>query len=129
LPIARALLVRVAHDLKCAVPSLTKAAEQRLLAGTWRGNVRELANTLERAAILADGAAIDAEHLWLDDAPASSRAPAATTTTPIKPLVDLERDAISAALAQVGGNRRQAAELLGIGERTLYDKIKKYGLE
>lgn len=127
LPIARALLVRIAGDLKCAVPVLTKAAEQRLLAASWRGNVRELANALERASILADGAAIDAEHLWLDE----SAAPAARgpTSQTVKPLVDLERDAIVAALAQVDGNRRQAAELLGIGERTLYDKIKKYGIE
>jgi DNA-binding NtrC family response regulator len=42
---------------------------------------------------------------------------------------DMERQAIRAALAEVGGNRRKAAELLGIGERTLYRKIAKYDLE
>jgi DNA-binding NtrC family response regulator len=42
---------------------------------------------------------------------------------------DMEREAIRAALAEVGGNRRKAAELLGIGERTLYRKIAKYDLE
>src|SRR5262245_5778730 len=67
LPIARALLVRIGADLKRAVPTLTKAAEQRLLAAPWRGNVRELANALERAAILADGDAIDASHIWIDE--------------------------------------------------------------
>jgi DNA-binding NtrC family response regulator len=46
----------------------------------------------------------------------------------IRPLAELERDAILAALAEVGGNRRRAAELLGIGERTLYEKIRKFGL-
>jgi two-component system response regulator FlrC len=130
LPIAKALLARIAADLKSPAPSLTKEAEQRLLGAAWRGNVRELANALERAAILADAGVIDAQHLWLDDsgAPATggSRAPAPNL---VRPLVDLERDAIVAALAQVDGNRRQAAELLGIGERTLYDKIKKYGIE
>jgi two-component system response regulator FlrC len=125
LPIARALLVRIAADLKSTVPGLTKAAEQRLLAASWRGNVRELANALERAAILADGAAIDADHLWLDESAAPARG---SSVQGVKPLVDLERDAIIAALGQVDGNRRQAAELLGIGERTLYDKIKKYGI-
>jgi len=128
LPLAHALLGRVAADLKVTRPMLTKAAEARLLAGAWRGNVRELANTLERAAILADGAAIDAEHIWLDDPPATSRALAASAAL-VRPLVDLERDAIAAALAQVGGNRRQAAELPGIGQRTLLDKVQKYGLE
>jgi DNA-binding NtrC family response regulator len=42
---------------------------------------------------------------------------------------DLEREEIAVALRQVGGNRRRAAEMLGIGERTLYRKIKEYELE
>jgi len=123
LPIARSLLGRIAADLKRAAPALTPDAEQRLLGATWRGNVRELANALERAAILADGAKIDASHIWLDEP--TSRAPSAG----IRPLVELEREAILQALASVDGNRRRAAELLGIGERTLYDKLKKYGVE
>ena len=44
-------------------------------------------------------------------------------------IEDMEREAITAALDRVGGNRRKAAELLGIGERTLYRKISKYELE
>ena len=44
-------------------------------------------------------------------------------------LDQLERDAIASALQAVSGNRRRAAELLGIAERTLYDKLKRYGLE
>ena len=47
---------------------------------------------------------------------------------PATTLAELERQAVKAALARVGGNRKRAAEALGIGERTLYDKIKKYGL-
>jgi two-component system response regulator HydG len=47
----------------------------------------------------------------------------------VRPLVELEKEAILRALEMVGGNRRKAAELLGIGERTLYDKLKKYGVE
>jgi two-component system response regulator FlrC len=128
LPIARTLLVRIAADLTRSVPRLTPAAEQRLLAASWRGNVRELANALERAAILADSDEIDASHLWIDEAPAS--APSASSSGgAVKPLVELEKEAILHALETVGGNRRKAAELLGIGERTLYDKLKKYGVE
>jgi len=119
IPIARALLVRIAADLKRGVPKLAPAAEQRLLAAPWRGNVRELANALERAAILADADTIDAAHLWLDDAPAP------TASSALKTLAELERDAIQRALEASGGNRKKAAELLGIGERTLYDKLKK----
>ena len=123
LPIAKSLLVRIAADLKRPLPKLTHAAEQRLLAAAWRGNVRELTNALERAAILADSDIIDASHLWIDEAPA----PRSATT--IKPLVELEREAILHALTATDGNRRKAAELLGIGERTLYDKLKKYGVD
>jgi DNA-binding NtrC family response regulator len=118
------LLARVAADQKRAVPTLSPEAERRLLSASWRGNVRELANALERATILADGNVIEADHLWIDE-PTSRPA----TSGAIRPLVELEREAILAALASVDGNRRRAAELLGIGERTLYDKLKKYGVE
>src|SRR5262249_12347325 len=123
---AKNLLKRIGADLKQPPATLTPAAEQRLLASSWRGNVRELANALERAAILADGAVIDASHIWLDE---PTKAPAATAGSLVRPLAELEHDAILATLEAVGGNRRKAAELLGIGERTLYDKLKKYGVE
>jgi len=125
LPLARALLERIARDLKRGMPRLTPAAEQRLEAAGWRGNVRELANTLERAAILADGDAIDASHIWVEDG-APRAAPASDE---VRPLADLEREAILHALDVVGGNRKRAAELLGIGERTLYDRLKKYDVD
>ncbi|MBA3398317.1 MAG: sigma-54-dependent Fis family transcriptional regulator [Deltaproteobacteria bacterium] len=126
LPLAKALLARIARDLKRSLPKLSAAAEKRLLAASWRGNVRELANTLERAAILADGDTIDATHIWLEDVGDKPIAPGGGD---IKPLAELEREAILHALDHVGGNRRRAAELLGIGERTLYDKLKKYGVD
>jgi two-component system response regulator FlrC len=122
LPLAKALLDRVARDLKRSVPRLTKSAEARLASASWRGNVRELANTLERAAILADGDAIDESHIWLEDGAVR----ATPKTDEVRPLADLEREAILHALDVVGGNRKRAAELLGIGERTLYERLKKY---
>jgi two-component system response regulator FlrC len=128
LPLARTLLERIARDLKRPMPRLTAAAEKRLQTASWRGNVRELANTLERAAILAEGDAIDASHIWLDDASAKP-ANLAPSGNEVRPLAELEKDAILHALDVVGGNRRKAAELLGIGERTLYDRLKKYGVD
>ena len=124
LPLARHLLAKIARDLKRSMPKLTAAAEKRLTTAAWRGNVRELANTLERAAILSDGDAIDASHIWVEEG-TEPKPPA----NEVRPLVELEREAILHALEVVGGNRRRAAELLGIGERTLYDKLKKYGVD
>jgi two-component system response regulator AtoC len=123
LPIARQLLVRVAAELKRGPLTLAPDAEARLAAWPWPGNVRELANALERAAILADGTQLRADHLGLE--PSATAAVARPTA---RTLADLERDAIERTLREVDGNRRRAAELLGIGERTLYDKLKRYGV-
>jgi two-component system response regulator FlrC len=125
LPLARVLLVRIAAELKRPPLRLSPGAERRLIASSWPGNVRGLANALERAAILADGDVIQEDDVAVERAPTR----AAAAPTEIKPLVELERDAILRALEVVGGNRRKAAELLGIGERTLYDKLKKYGVD
>jgi two-component system response regulator FlrC len=127
IPLTKNLLVQIAEDLKRSLPKLSPTAEKRLLAANWRGNVRELRNVLERAAILAEGDTIDAPHIWIED----SDKPIATSggAGEVKPLVELEKEAILHALEVVGGNRRRAAELLGIGERTLYDKLKKYGVD
>ncbi len=128
LPLAKYLLERIARDLKRPMPRLTAAAEKRLVGAAWRGNVRELANTLERAAILADGDAIDAPHVWIEEG-GEQAAKSSSSGNEVRPLVELEKEAILHALEVVGGNRRRAAELLGIGERTLYDKLKRYGVD
>jgi two-component system response regulator FlrC len=111
IPLARALLVGVARELGRPRLALAADAEEALAAYDWPGNVRELRNALERAAILADATTIRAEHVQLDVARAST----GKRTSGVGSLADLERDAIERALASVGGNRRKAAELLGIG--------------
>jgi two-component system response regulator FlrC len=126
-PIARALLADIAPRLGRTSIALTGEAERRLLTWHWPGNVRELGNTLERAGILSEGAPIRGEHLLLDPVTGGAT-PSAAVTGP-RNLADMERDAIAEALASVGGSRRRAAEILGIGERTLYDKLKRYSLE
>ncbi|HEY3357283.1 MAG TPA: sigma-54 dependent transcriptional regulator [Polyangia bacterium] len=121
-PLARALLARIAADLGRPHLELDDGAVQALERAAWPGNVRQLANTLERAAILADGIALRAEHLQQGAGDAGA-APAVAT------MAELERDAIRRALAAAGGNKRKAAEMLGIGLRTLYDKLARYGIE
>ena len=127
-PLARVLLAGIARELGVGRLQLSEAAEHRLRSAEWRGNVRALRNTLERAAILADGPVVEPEQLTpsgVDALPGSAPVAPADDST----LADLEREAIQRALASVGGHRKKAAERLGIGLRTLYDKLKKYGLD
>jgi len=121
LPLAEALLARIAADLGRPPLKLDDVARERIETGVWRGNVRELGNALERAAILADGDVVRGDDFQV--AMASPLADIAGGT-----MEAIERGAIERALSETGGNRRRAAERLGIGERTLYDKLKRYGL-
>ena len=128
LPLAETLLARIGADQGRPGLALNEAARRVLVEAEWPGNVRELANTLERAAILVDGDTIDADHLSL--LPGNTRAPAAETATelPGATMAEAEREAIRRALAHFAGNRRKVAEQLGIGLRTLYEKLKRYNL-
>jgi two-component system, NtrC family, response regulator AtoC len=121
LPIAEALLARICADLGRPPLRLDAEAERRIVAARWPGNVRELGNALERAAILADGDLIRGTDL----AAPSHDEPLPTSHS----MEDIEREAIRRTLDSVGGNRRRAAEKLGIGVRTLYEKLKRYGIE
>ena len=127
LPLAGALLARVAADLGRRELRLGDDASEAIMNGAWTGNARELRNALERAAILvgADGVIHAAEMTLFDASPRADAGAATATGT----LEDLERDAIARALDEVGGNRRLAAEKLGIALRTLYNKLKRYGLD
>lgn len=119
--LARALAARIGAELGKVGLSIDAAAEQRLIGAAWPGNVRELRNTLERAAILADGKQIRAEHIVMD--------PLGSGSDPLSgTLEQIERRAIERALSEVDGNRKRCAERLGIGLRTLYDKLKAYEL-
>jgi two-component system, NtrC family, response regulator AtoC len=121
LPLAEALLARLAADLGRPALKLDEHARKRIEQAAWRGNVRELGNALERAAILSDGDIVRGDDLHLS-------MPMPVTEIASGTMEEIERVAITRALDESGGNRRRAAERLGIGERTLYDKLKRYGL-
>jgi transcriptional regulator with GAF, ATPase, and Fis domain len=95
----------------------------------WPGNVRELRNVIERAAVLANGAAtIDADELIFDPRPA----PPATRAANGSVFAEIERaeaEALSNALRQSKGSRAGAARLLGIPRTTLNDRLKKHGIQ
>ncbi len=103
--------------------TLSPAAEAHLTTAAWPGNVRALRNALERAAILADDTTLTPDLFAM--------APATTAAKPTGPatLEALERQAIINTLDRFGGHRKNAAEALGIGLRTLYDKLKRYGID
>ena len=127
-PLAETLLAQLsASARRSPAARLDGATKTRLQGEAWRGNVRELRNVLERAMILADGALIKPEHLWIDTSSAPVSASLVESSSDGS-LAELERQTIDRTLAALGGNRRQAAAKLGIGLRTLYDKMKRYDL-
>ena len=100
------------------------------MAHPWPGNVRQLRNVIENMVVLAGG-----ERLTVDDLPAEIyRPPGQAPGERLDQLAGIsieeaEKQLIRNTLKMVGGNREQAAGILGIGERTLYRKIKEYGLK
>jgi len=106
--------------------TISDEALRRLLEYEWPGNVRELENCIERACAMNTENEIRPEHL---PSPLLVQPSAAShpTRNGFVPLVDLEKDAILAAVRHTHGDRLQAAKLLGIGKTTLYRKLKEYG--
>jgi DNA-binding NtrC family response regulator len=110
------------------VHGVTPGAMAVLQAYGWPGNIRELRNTVERAMILVDGDVIGEEQLPPDMQP--SRSEAAALRIPMgMTLDDVEKDYIVASLQRNGGNKARTAELLGISEKTLYNKLNRYAAE
>ena len=107
-----------------APPRLTEAALARLSAHSWPGNVRELRNLLERTVSLTRGSVINEADLALEALPpeASPEAPSTLAET----MAATEAAMIRAALTRAGGNRSEAARLLGISRQALYDRLKRY---
>ena len=110
---------------------LSPAALKSLLACRWPGNARQLRNALETATLVSQGDTIEPGDL----PPEVTQAvlpPTAAEPIPLpasRTLGEMEREAIRAALAETGGNKTQAAKLLGIGLRTLHRKVKEYGID
>ena len=110
------------------VTGITPEAQRVLAAYDWPGNIRELINTLETMILLAPHETLRVEDIPPEIHP-SGRKAQADGFTPGMSLADAERIVIARTLEMTGGNRQQAARMLGIGERTLYRKIKDYGLK
>ena len=109
------------RELEKPVPGFLPEAMERISQYTWPGNLREMRNTVMRAALLAQGNPIRVEHLGID----------MNIDKPINILhdPDSERTKIVSALQKCSGNKSKAAAMLGIDRKTLYNKLKLYQIE
>ena len=117
------LVSRAARQIGRAISPVGPEVDAAFAGYDWPGNIRELQNVIERAVILSSGRITVNELPELIRRPADPPAAASDGS-----LQDRERAAILDVLAQYGGNRRLAAELLGISKRTLQYRLKAYGL-
>ncbi len=98
----------------------------------WPGNIRQLRNTIRTMVVMANREKLDVQDLPPEMNPVrqlpAASAPSQPKSSANMPLNEIEKQAIIDTLAKTGNNREKAAKLLGIGERTLYRKIKEYSL-
>ena len=126
LPLARVLLAEAALRMKRKIFGLAPDTADQLLRYGWPGNVRELENAMERSAALARGDRVECEDLPEEIRQMSPR-PLATKGK-VRPLEDVEKEYILAALELNSGNQTLTAQQLHIGKATLYRKLRSYGL-
>lgn len=126
-------LQEATHETGSQVKGFTPAAMSLMAGYEWPGNIRQLRNAVRTMVVMCDREKIDV----LDLPPEISQrrqlpGPTATAPAPASlagaSLNEIEKKAIMDTLAKTEGNREQAAKILGIGERTLYRKIKEYNL-
>jgi two-component system, NtrC family, response regulator HydG len=117
------------------IRGISTAARRRLLAFDWPGNVRQLRNVIESMVVVDIDEVLDLDDLPDELAPSIGETAAATASGSDglhqlvgKSMAEIERLFIEETLRITAGNREEAATMLGIGERTLYRKIKEYGL-
>lgn len=123
--LAQALTLQEAAKIGKRNMTLSPAFVDALTQYSWKGNIRELKNVIERAVILSDGQTLLPDYLPLDvQSPASATSP----TTVAYDLATVEKNHIEQVLRHTSGNKTEAARLLGIGLSTLYRKLDEYRL-
>jgi len=115
-----------------AIRAVSTAVRRLLISFRWPGNVRQLRNVIESMIVVDNDGILDLDDLpseLEEDPPAQHESSDGGLVTLVgKPLSEIERRFIAETLKVTGGNREEAAGMLGIGERTLYRKIKEYKL-
>ncbi|PYI41821.1 MAG: hypothetical protein DMF12_08805 [Verrucomicrobia bacterium] len=131
-PLIAQFVKQFSQQLGKPEPDISPDAFQKLLDYSWPGNVRELQNAIEYAVVLTRQGMIDVKELptEIQLPPALQQAElGALPRSGVQTLDDVERNAILQALAECRGNKKKAAELLGIQRPTLYNKMKRYAIE
>ncbi|HCK32308.1 MAG TPA: sigma-54-dependent Fis family transcriptional regulator, partial [Rhodospirillaceae bacterium] len=146
LPLSQFFADKYAEANGVAKKKISKEAEEKLIAYNWRGNIRELENTMHRAILISIEDEIEADAIHLNEAMRSSEASAPATSAPDpsgvssagdqaaqggdamvgKTVADVEKNLILNTLDHCLGNRTQAAKILGISIRTLRNKLNQY---
>jgi two-component system response regulator HydG len=128
--LAQAFLERFAGRSGRDVRRLAPEVAERLLMYDWPGNVRELENCIERTVALARGTTVTAADLPLKIRKFSAQRVVVDTDDPseMPTLDELERRYVTRVLAALGGNKSQAAKVLGLDRRTLYRRLERHGL-
>ena len=129
--LARHFAQRFSAEGDKPVPEFSPDTMTLLMRYDWPGNVRQLMSAVQNMIVVADGDKLEPRHVSpqiTESSPSSSGELGADSLTGLS-LDQIEKQAIRNALRLHNGNREQAAKVLGIGERTLYRKLKEYGLK
>jgi two-component system response regulator HydG len=122
-------LTNAAERYHRPVPTVLPQTQQLLMGYSWPGNVRQLKNAIENMLVMSTGPELTPDTLPVEIRPSRSGASGAGMQNLVGISIEqAERELIRNTLKMVDGNREQASKILGIGERTLYRKIKEYGL-
>jgi transcriptional regulator with GAF, ATPase, and Fis domain len=128
LPLSEAFLRDLGRSFGRPPAGISRDASAALLVHLWPGNIRELRNTLERAAILCEGGLITAEHLSLSRPRATRAVTEDETEPPTTDLWSVERALVKKALEEARFNKSRAARTLGLTRTQLYVRLRRYGL-
>jgi len=128
--LAQHFLIEAVEETGSKVTGFTEAAMTALANYDWPGNIRQLRNSIRTMVVMCDHDKIDIRDIppEIHQVRRLAAGAAAPTCLAGASLNDIEKQAIAETLAKTKGNREKAAKILGIGERTLYRKIKEYDL-
>ena len=120
------LLLQLGSDMRHGPLKITEDARRALMSYSWPGNIRELRNVLERAALLSEDGTI--RETGLEFEATSKNSQGLATSTPLGTMAEMEKLHITRMLETESGNVPRAAQRLGIPRSSLYAKIRQYGL-